>query len=75
MKYSDEYWESQGFKKVFLPELNKYAWSKEVETNSNVDEITNLLILEALEEMYVKTDEFELAAKVRDRISHLKTRM
>lgn len=71
-KYSDEYWESQGFKKVFLPELNKYAWSKEVETESNVDEIDNLLILQAMLEMYVETEEFELAVKVRDRIAHLK---
>lgn len=71
-EFSDEYWKAHGFKKVFIPQLNAYGWAKQIETNKSISEITDMVILEAMLEMCVEEEEYELATEIRDRIEELK---
>lgn len=74
---SDEWWESRGFKKIFIPEHNCFGWSIEIDVPmpENLLESKNIGFLEHILELHLQDaepEDYEMAAKLRDRINELK---
>lgn len=72
----DAEFEKRGFTKIFIPELNRFGWSMEMdfELGDDILETENIDFLKQLLAIHLEDaepEDYQMAARIRDRIKEL----